>query len=364
MIAELPSYLESLGGGAYKGFIFVAFTFTAMLTRPISGKLSDTIGRKPVIFIGLFVSFICGLLYPVLNFMLGFLCLRLLNGLATGFAPTGTSTYIADIVPPARVGEAMGVLGLISNIGTAIAPYMGSEIAKLKDYGGLNLMFYTSSMLAVIAMLLILTLPESLPDRQKFTWSLLRLHKAELAERSAFPPSLIMFFSVYAFGVVLTTMPDFSLSLGFQNKGMFFMYYTLSSLGIRFVAGKLSDVYGRVVMLRVGLLVLAIALAYLAYAKTWVDVMIGGILYGISVGINSPTLFAWTIDLCPTETRGKAIATIFIALEAGILMGALLTNYMYANDLANITTVYLVAMLFALAAWAYLQFVVCRQAQK
>lgn len=353
MIAELPSYLESMGGGEYKGFIFALFTLTAMLARPISGKLADTIGRKPVMLIGLLVAFVCCMLYPVLNFMAGFMVLRLVNGMATGFTPTGTSTYIADIVPPARVGEAMGILGLISNVGTAIAPFMGGVI---KDWGGMNSLFYTSGFLAVLSILLIASLPESLENKQRFSWKLLQLRQEELAERTAFAPSVVMFLCVYAFGAMLTTVPDLSRKVGFTNNGMFYGYYTVSSLLVRFLAGKLSDKLGRVVVLRLGAFMLILAFGYLAFAQTWVDVMVAGILYGISVGITSPTLFAWAIDLCPENVRGRSISTIFIALEAGIMVGSLATNYLYANNLANLPIVYGAAAFCACLAWAYLLF--------
>lgn len=356
MIAELPSYLKSLGGGDYKGFIFVFFTLTAMIARPISGKLADTIGRKPVMLIGLIVTFVCCWLYPILSFMSGFLFLRLLNGFATGFTPTGTSAYIADIVPPERVGEAMGILGLISNIGTAIAPFLGGEIVKAT--GNINLMFYASSFLALVSIILLGSLPESLPVRKRFTWELLRLRKEELAERTALPVCIVMFLCVYAFGAVLTTMPDLSKKLGYTNNGIFYVYYTTSSLAIRFLAGKISDTYGRVnVVLRWGAFILIIAFAYLAFAKTWVDLIVVGILYGISIGITSPTLFAWVIDLCPENVRGRGISTVFISLEAGILVGSLVTNYLYADNLANLPVVYMVCAVLGFLAWLYLLFV-------
>ncbi len=49
LIPELPSYLSNLGGSEYKGLIIALFTLTAGLSRPFSGKLTDTIGRKPVL---------------------------------------------------------------------------------------------------------------------------------------------------------------------------------------------------------------------------------------------------------------------------------------------------------------------------
>src|SRR5262245_58932595 len=76
MIPELPTYLTKLGGAEHKGLIIALFTITAGLSRPFSGKLSDTIGRLPVMYIGVFACVICSLLYPVLAFVTGFLALR------------------------------------------------------------------------------------------------------------------------------------------------------------------------------------------------------------------------------------------------------------------------------------------------
>ena len=85
MIPELPSYLTSLGGAEHKGLIIALFTLTAGLSRPFSGKLADTIGRLPVMYIGTFACVICGLLYPQLAFVPGFLALGFFHGFSTGF---------------------------------------------------------------------------------------------------------------------------------------------------------------------------------------------------------------------------------------------------------------------------------------
>ncbi len=44
MIPELPGYLTSLGGADYKGYIIALFTLMAGISRPFSGKLTDTVG--------------------------------------------------------------------------------------------------------------------------------------------------------------------------------------------------------------------------------------------------------------------------------------------------------------------------------
>ena len=122
MIPELPAYLSSLGGAEHKGLIIALFTLTAGLSRPFSGKLADSIGRIPVMYIGVIACVVCGLLYPVLNFVSGFLILRFFHGFSTGFKPTGSSAYVADIVPVHRRGEAMGILGICFSIGVSASP--------------------------------------------------------------------------------------------------------------------------------------------------------------------------------------------------------------------------------------------------
>ncbi|HRG07092.1 MAG TPA: MFS transporter, partial [Cyclobacteriaceae bacterium] len=67
IIPELPEYLSNLGGGEYKGLIIALFTITAMLSRPFSGKLADSIGRVPVMIFGAVVCLICSSLYPLVT---------------------------------------------------------------------------------------------------------------------------------------------------------------------------------------------------------------------------------------------------------------------------------------------------------
>ena len=52
IIPELNDYLSSLGGAEYKEFVISLFTLTALISRPISGKLADLIGRVPIMMFG------------------------------------------------------------------------------------------------------------------------------------------------------------------------------------------------------------------------------------------------------------------------------------------------------------------------
>lgn len=331
IIPELPNYLTSLGGAEHKGLIIALFTLTAGISRPFSGKLTDQWGRVPVMAIGSIVCVLCGFLYPILTTLSGFFLLRILHGFSTGFKPTATSAYVADIIPSNRWGEALGMHGLCFSIGGAIGPAIGSFVALNL---GINSMFYASSLFAFLSIIIVLNMKETLKTKRKFQVSMLRIHKDEIIEKRAIPAGIVTLFSYSAYGVILTLIPDWSEHLGIVNKGLFFAAYTLASIGTRFVSGKIADKHGRIKVMFVGLLIISLALALIGFGNSIQGMIIGACVYGIGTGVLSPALNAWTIDLSLPQFRGKAVATMYIALEAGIGAGALLAGYIY-NDYIN-----------------------------
>lgn len=333
LIPELPGYLTSLGGGEYKGFIVALFTLTAGLSRPFSGRLTDTVGRVPIMAFGSVVCFVCGFLYPVLGSVAGFLLLRLLHGFSTGFKPTATAAYVADIAPPERWGEAMGIHGLCFSTGMAIGPAIGSYIGL---HYSLDILFYCSSAFALLSILILMNMKETLPVKQKFRFSLLRISRNDIIAREALPAGIVTFMSYAGYGAILTLIPDWTAHLGIANKGMFFMVFTLASLAIRFMAGKASDRYGRTRVITIGLAILFVSFLVIGYADSPAGLMTGAAIYGVASGILSPAINAWTVDMSHPDHRGKAVATMYIALEAGIGLGALFAGWYYADVITHI----------------------------
>lgn len=333
LIPELPSYLSSMGGAEYKGLIIALFTLTAGISRPFSGKLTDTLGRVPVMAIGSIVCFVCGFLYPVLGTVSGFLFLRLIHGFSTGFKPTATAAYVADIIPRQRWGEALGIHGLCFSTGMAIGPAIGSTITL---YYSINILFYVSSLFALLSIVILMNMKETLAIKQRFTLSVFKLSRSDIFAMEVLPAAVVTFLSYLPYGVILTLIPDFSQYLGIANKGLFFMVFTLASLLIRFLAGKASDRYGRINVIKTGLALMAFALLLTAYAHTFTGLMLAAGAIGVATGVLSPAVNAWTIDLSFPEHRGKAMATMYIALEAGIGLGALLSGWYYRDVIARI----------------------------
>ena len=354
LIPELPDHLTALGGADYKGYIIALFTLTAGISRPFSGKLTDSIGRVPIMIFGSLVCVLCSAFYPFMTTVFGFLLLRLVHGFSTGFKPTATAAYVADIVTMQRRGEAMSAIGISSSIGFSVGPVLGSWITEGFGFTGLCVLSSFSALLSVF--ILVKTMNETLVERQPFSFKLLKINRFEIFERAAMPTFIVQFLLSYASGVCLTLIPDFTKLIGIGNKGLFFAIFTASSLVIRLVAAKSSDVHGRVPVLRFAAVTTMASMLIIVWWHSVVGFVVAAIIYGIGWGLNTPTLQAWAVDLVAPENRGKGLATMFIALEAGIGVGAWSSQALYQNEVSRIDLPFEVSALAALAALIYLFF--------
>lgn len=350
LIPELPSYLSAMGGAEYKGFIIGLFTLTAGISRPFSGRLTDRVGRVPVMAFGSLVCFICGFLYPVFTTVMPFLLLRLVHGFSTGFKPTGTAAYIADIIPAHRRGEAMGIHGMCMGVGSAFGPAIGSMISQSFS---INALFYTSSLFALMSIVILFNMKETLVEKERLSVKAFQITWRDIFEPDVFSPAFVTFLAYFGFGAVATLSPDFSEHLGLTNRGIYFMVFTLFSIIIRFVAGKLSDRKGRIPVTIAGCAILIVSMIITGYADSVFLFVTGAAFFGISMGILSPVLSAWTVDLSNDHNRGRAIASMYISLEAGIGLGAFLSAAVFANKIENLPLVFMIMAAFAAAALIY-----------
>jgi MFS family permease len=351
IIPELPAYLSSLGGSEYKGLIISLFTITAMISRPFSGKLADTIGRVPVVMIGSAVCLICSLLYPVLTTVAGLLVLRLVHGFSTGFTPTGQAAYLSDVIPSNRRGEAMGLLGTAGTLGMAAGPALGGFVAH--EFG-INAVFYLSAGFALLSIGIVFNLGETLSAKRKFHPEILAIRKSDLFEPSVLTPCIAMVLTAYSYGALFTLIPDFSEISGMQNKGLLFTYLLVSSLLIRLLAGKASDVYGRRPVLIFSTLLISCSMLVLARAESTLQVTIGIIMYGLGQGSTSPTLLAWATDLSNVNFKGRGISSLYISMEFGIGIGAFVSGFVYANDPGNFPLTFGICSVLSLIAFVFL----------
>ncbi len=322
VIPELSSMLKDLNAHEYLGWIIPAFSFSALVARPLSGWLTDNIGRKSTMVLGAAFCIVAGLFYPLIGSITAFLLVRAVHGFSTGFTPTGFTTYTADIIPESHRGRAMGWLGMFNNAGSSLGYGLGAIIAL---HFGRNQMFWFSSLLGIAALIIFWTLPETVQSSSKRKFE---FKSSSLLYLPAWQSSLLMLLVCISLGSILTIMPDYTTSLGFENKGVFLTVYIAFSLLVRLLSGKISDSLGRPYSTAIGAVFQIISMLFLLFPFLGYSYSFyaSAAFYGIGQGFNAPSLFAWASDVATPENRGKALSTIFIALETGVIIGGLMAG--------------------------------------
>lgn len=353
ILPELNAFITQLGSPESKGLIYTFFAASALISRPFSGKLSDTIGRKRVMYSGVFLSMVVCLLYPLSHSVFFFLGLRFVHGIGAGFTPTGATALVTDILPADRRGRGMGIWGTFISLGIGVGQSLGSPIANAF---GLNSIFIFASLFSVVSAILLSFVRETLPqeNKEKFRFGLLKLKITDIVEPAVWPCALVMFLSAISSGIIFTITPDISEFLNIDNKGWFFMFYSISTIIVRLFSGGLSDNIGRRKTLLIGMGLLFIAMLMIGFARTWEVYTLAAIVFGLSTGISSPTIFSWTADLSLSHRRGIGSGTMFIALEGGFMVGPISTLFTYDSTWNTVPLAFGFGALLALVAGIYL----------
>ncbi|MGM0478050.1 MAG: MFS transporter [Bacteroidota bacterium] len=350
IIPELNTFITRLNGAEYKGLIIALFTITAALARPFSGKMADISGRKSTMYVGTSVAILVTFLYPISGSVAFFLMLRFFHGFSTGFLPTGATAMVTDILPSHKRGQGMGVFGTAISLGIGVGQFLGSPVAQ---WVGLNGLFFASGLLALGALIIIATVKETHPSPVNITLETFIIRKSDVFEKQVFPAAVVMFLTVTCTGLVFVVTPDMSGYLGIENKGWYFVYYVISTIIVRLLAGKLSDRIGRRQALLIGITFLMLAMVLTAYSRGEFTYTAASFIFGVATGINSPTLFAWTADLSPIHRRGIGSGTLFIALELGILFGSSSTLFLYDSTPETVLNVFIYGAAMAGVAMLY-----------
>jgi MFS family permease len=325
LIPVMPLYAAHLGAGEGQiGLIIGVFAFSAMFLRPVTGQMADRIGRYPLVLAGSAIFAAAAIAYPALGWSISALiAIRVFHGIGMGLGPTAGTVMVADLAPPDRRGEAMGLYGMTGNASLAIAPYLG---AALLEHGGFAPAFAGSASLELISLLVATQLPEThpaaarapRPDRSAVG----RL--ASLFHASALYPSLLVFALYFPFGAVFTFVPLFARQQQIANIGLFFTAFALSGVVVRGLAGRLADRVGRRMVAAPSLGLAAGALLILAHADTASEFITAAVLLGLGFGAAQPTILAMTADRVSPDARGRAVGTLYTALELAIGGGAVL----------------------------------------
>ncbi|MBU2905980.1 MFS transporter [Arenibacter algicola] len=331
LLPELPVYLIGIGGESYLGFIILLFTISALLARPLSGRLSDSKGGKFTIYIGLCVTLLVNLLYPWVTFISGFLLLRFLHGFSTGFAPTGYTFYAKGNFK--NRGKAISIQSAFYSAGMAVGPMFSSWIHT--KYG-MDYVFYSGAFLGLLAFLMILPLKEETTEvvrnnDKPNVWIDIHIWRQ----------SLVMFWVFLGFGILLVSSSLRSISLGFQNNGIFFIFFTLSTILIRLIIKNRIDVLPLKQLLIYGTILLIISSGLFSIWSHKIAFILASMVYGAAMGLFIPSLNLWVLN-DNAGADGKALSTLYIFMELGIGLGSLLIGKLIIGFQSAFMLVFLV----------------------
>lgn len=361
IMPELNHFITNLGGESKKGFIILLFSVSAAISRPFSGKIADIVGRKWVMYAGVICSFIICLCYSFVDSIAFFLTLRFLHGFSAGFAPTGATALLTDVIPNDSRGNAMGIWGTFISLGIGVGQSLGSWIYQAF---GFDTLFMSAAFITCISFVMISIAQETLTKREKINARHLRITWKDVFEPNVLPAAFVMFLTAICSGIIFVVTPDISGMLHIENKGFFFGFYVISTIVIRLLTSSVSDRIGRPQTLIIGVSILITSMILIATVDSKVSYIVAAIVFGFATGMSSPTLFAWTADLSHKDRRGVGAGTMFLALEFGIIAGSLITLMVYDNSPTGVYRAFLIGATSALVALGLLIYITVKQQRK
>ena len=339
IMPELNNFITNLGGENKKGLIILLFSVSAAISRPFSGKIADVVGRKWVMYAGVICSFVICLCYSFVESIAFFLALRFLHGFSAGFAPTGATALLTDVIPDKSRGNAMGIWGTFISLGIGVGQSLGSWIYQSF---GFDTLFMSAAFITCISFVMVTIATETLSKREKINVKHLRITWKDVFEPNVLPAAFVMYLTAICSGIIFVLTPDISGMLHIENKGFFFAFYVISTIVIRLLTSSVSDKIGRPQTLIIGVLILILSMVLIATVHSTNAYIFAAIVFGFATGISSPTLFAWTADLSHKDRRGVGAGTLFLALEFGIISGSVITLFVYDNGPAGIFRAFLI----------------------
>jgi MFS family permease len=138
LIGFLPLYARNVVelSDAYLGLLIWVPLVMAMAGKPLAGRISDRIGRKPVILMGLALCVAMLPLVPVTASLAGLLFVGALFGIGMAIVTPSTNALVADLCTSRNYGAAMGVFGTIWDIGEASGPILAGVL--IASFGNLQ----------------------------------------------------------------------------------------------------------------------------------------------------------------------------------------------------------------------------------
>lgn len=333
----LPYYAETFNASKFvTGLLIAAYALMQLIGAPILGRLSDRYGRRPILLISVFGTFIGFMLFGLATTLWMLFAARILDGL-TGGNLSVAQAYISDVTDAKNRAKGLGLIGAAFGIGFIIGPVTGGILSQY----GYNVPAFVAAGLAFINFIMIYAwLPESLTKEMRDQIGeqkkpAVTLDALVTALKRPFTGSLLItrFFFSLAFAIFQTIFSLYALTkfnLTARDTGFVLTYVGVLSVIVQgFLVGRLTDRFreDHLIVFAVGLMAISLAGWALAPSVFWLLVVLAPT--SISGGILN-TLLSSTLSKAVAMQEMGGILGLSASVEsstriiAPVLGGALL----------------------------------------
>jgi DHA1 family tetracycline resistance protein-like MFS transporter len=294
MIPQLPFYGLHFGlNGFGVATMLACYSVAQFVSSPLLGRLSDRVGRRPVLLVSLAVSALayCWLGFADAAWML--FAARLIAGAGAGNI-AAAQAYIADVTPPERRAKGMGMIGAAFGLGFTVGPALGGLAARLDPAAPA----FIAAGLSVIAFLLTLArLKESLPEASRNAPP--RPGRLAVAREALSRPVLrelilLLFVTIGAFAGMETTFALWANQVfgwGSWEVGLNFFFVGVVLVVVQGgLIGWLSRRLGEARLLTAGALSIMLGLAGLPLVHAIPLLLVVNLLLAAGMGLLNPSL--------------------------------------------------------------------------
>ena len=309
----LPMYAQRFGAQGI-GYGALVFVFSAMqfLATALLGRLSDRIGRRPILLTTMVFNAAGYVLFAFAPSYAVLFVARVISGFASGNI-SAAQAYVADITSPAERARGMGTIGAAFGIGFVVGPMIGG----LADHYGGHLApgliaagLSVANFFSASAILRESLAPEHRTTRPVFDFG----HMGEaLGRRQLRPLMLVWLIAPFAFAGYTVALPlHVTRAFGWGAKELGWLFVVIGAIAAvvqGFLFGKLERRTGARVLLITGLFGMALSIGAVPYAG------------------SSLLLYAWTVALALANSLFAPAASGLVSIyadrrEQGTILGA------------------------------------------
>jgi multidrug resistance protein len=351
IIPLLPFYAESFGATALMvGLLGTSFSLMQFVFSPIWGRLSDRIGRKPIILIGLMGSCVSYLVLALATTLPIVFLARIVGGIAGANIPTAQA-YIADVTTPENRAKGMGMVGAAFGMGFIFGPALGGLLSR---FGPSVPMWFAAALCFLNFAAACFLLPESRVGTKQSSG----LSRLDVFRRALVHPQLTLLLALYflvtfAFSGFEATFALFSeRRFGFTGAtiGLVFTFIgTILALVQGVVVGRVVKRIGEARLIPVAIFLIAVSIGLVPFAFS-VPVLLGAVgLLAMGMGFNSPAMSSMVSRLSDPNDQGGILGLASSLASLGRVVGPAWGGFLF--DHFGMTVPYLSAAAMMLVAF-------------